>query len=314
MPDPLEAVRGDVQPQPSQALAGLERQGAQTVAALVGLGAAGHLTVLQRHAAVVGNGHPMGRAGEVREDGLGLRKRVFRVHAPCLGAPVGEQPLPGGRLGQLPPATRPGQLAWTVEVLQPRQGEWPKASREDADGQEAVRPPRDPRGPGGRQASRGEEPRQMGMMVQWLAPGVQHGEAADRSPEMLRVPSDILERRRHGAQEPALEVAGALQHQRPEGVRQSTEHMTVGGLEECLRSGGEPRRLGRAMPCGAAAGTARVVCLHGVPTVGALGDVASQGGRATSRARAGPDAARPRGSAQSAGGRRRPAGAPQQPL
>jgi hypothetical protein len=87
------------------------------MAALVVLGAEGHLTVCQRHEAVVGNGHPMGRAGEVREDVLGLRKRFFRVHHPFLGAHVGEPPLPGGRLGKLPTATCQGQLALPIEVL-----------------------------------------------------------------------------------------------------------------------------------------------------------------------------------------------------
>ena len=32
------------------------------------------------------------------------------------------------------------------------------------------------------------------VMVQLLAPGVEHGEAADLRPEMLRVPGDVLKR------------------------------------------------------------------------------------------------------------------------
>jgi hypothetical protein len=34
----------------------------------------------------------------------------------------------------------------------------------------------------------------MGMMMQLLAPGVEHGEAADLRPEMRGVPGDVLER------------------------------------------------------------------------------------------------------------------------
>src|SRR5439155_21373467 len=211
------------------------------MAALVVLVAEGHLTVFQRNEAVVGNGHPMSIAGEVLEDVLGLRKRFFRVHNPFLGAYVGEQPLPGGRLGKLPTATRQGQLALTIEVLQPRQVESPKAPREDADGQEEVRPTRDPLGPVGCQASRGQDTMQMGMMVQLLTPGVQHGEAADLGPEMLRVSSDILERLADGTKEQAIEVARVLVRQRPQGLRQCKDHWAVGGLVVLTSSSGEPR-------------------------------------------------------------------------
>jgi hypothetical protein len=42
---------------------------------------------------------------------------------------------------------------------------------------------------------------EMRVMVQLLAPGVQHGEAADLRPEMLRVPGDVLERLGDSAKE-----------------------------------------------------------------------------------------------------------------
>ena len=121
------------------------------------------------------------------------------------------------------------------------------------------------------------------MLVELLAPGMEHGEAADLGPEMRGVPGDVLERLRDGAKEQPIEQARVLQRQRPEVVRQGKDHMTVGDSEEFLLSGGEPRHLGRPMTCGAAAVPARVVRLHFVPTVVALGNVASQGGRATQR-------------------------------
>ena len=42
---------------------------------------------------------------------------------------------------------------------------------------------------------------EMRVMVELLAPGVEHGEAADLRPEMLRVPGDVLERLGDGAKE-----------------------------------------------------------------------------------------------------------------
>jgi hypothetical protein len=70
-------------------------------------------------------------------------------------------------------------------------------------------------GPVGCQAPRGQDTMEMRVMVQLLAPGMEHGEAADLRPEMLRVPGDVLERLGDGAKEQAIEVAGVLQRQGP---------------------------------------------------------------------------------------------------
>jgi len=42
---------------------------------------------------------------------------------------------------------------------------------------------------------------QMGMMVELLDPGMEHGEAADLRAEMLGVPGDVLEGLGDGAKE-----------------------------------------------------------------------------------------------------------------
>jgi hypothetical protein len=118
----------------------------------------------------------------------------------------------------------------------------------------------------------------MGVRVELLAPGVEHREAPYLGPEMLGVPSDILERLRHGTTEQPVEEAGVLQRQRPEVVRQGKDDLAVGGLEEFLLAGGEPRGLRGAMTFGAAAVPARVGRLDLVPTVVALGNMAPEGG------------------------------------
>ena len=123
----------------------------------------------------------------------------------------------------------------------------------------------------------------MGVMVQLLAPGVEHGEAPNLRAEMLGVPSDILERLRHRAKEQPIEQAGVLERQGPQVVRQGKDHMAVGGLEDLPLPGGEPRGLRGAMTFGAAAVPARVVRLHLVATVVALRDMAPEGGGPTQR-------------------------------
>jgi len=113
-------------------------------------------------------------------------------------------------------------------------------------------------------------------MVELLPPGVEHGEAADLHPEMLRVPGDVLEGLGDRAKEKAVELAGVLQRQGPQGVRQGEDDVRVGRLEHLALAGGEPCGLGRAMAFGTAAVPAGVVRLHFVPTMVALGNMAAQ--------------------------------------
>ena len=105
----VEPVRRDVQHQAPQELHGLERQGAQAVAALVILVAEGHLAVLQGHEPVVGDGDAVGIAGQVLEHMLGVLEGLFGVDDPLLVAQGGEEPLPGRGLGEFPTAPRQGQ-------------------------------------------------------------------------------------------------------------------------------------------------------------------------------------------------------------
>jgi len=143
---PVEAVGWAMEHQPPQALHGLEREGTQAVATVGILGAAGDLAVLQGDEPVVRDGHAMRRAGQGLQDGPGGLAGLCRVAPPLLVAQRGEEVPPGWGLGTLPPAPCHGQGALAIEVLQPREGEAPEAPREDADGQEEVRPTRHPLG------------------------------------------------------------------------------------------------------------------------------------------------------------------------
>jgi len=208
---------------------------------------------------------------------LGLREGFFRVHHPFLGAQVGEELVPRLGLGKLPTAPCHGQVPLAVEVLQPHQIQPPKTPREDADGQEEVRPTRDPLGAIGRQAPRRQDTMEMGMMMQLLAPGVEDGEATDLGSKMLGILSNVLEGLRDAAKEQAIEWAWVLQRQRPKVVRQGKDDMRVGRLEEFALPGRKPGGLGSAMTCGATPVPARVVRLGLVAAVVTLRDMAPEG-------------------------------------
>jgi hypothetical protein len=151
--------------QTPQELHGLEREGTQAVATLVILVAKSHLAVLQRDEPGVGDGHTVSIAGQVLEDVLGPLEGLLRVDHPFFAAQVGEELVPGRGLSEVPTAPQQGELALRVGLLQTREVEAPEAPREDADGQEEVRPTRDPLGPVGRQPPGGEDTMQMGMIT-----------------------------------------------------------------------------------------------------------------------------------------------------
>lgn len=164
------------------------------MAVLVILVTEGHVAVLQGDEPVVRDGHAMGIPGQVREHLRWVLHGLFGVDHPLLVAQRGEEALPGRGLSEFPTATHQGELALRGELRQTREVETPETAREDPDGQEEVGATRPPLGTIRSDAPSGQDTMEMGMMVELLAPGVEHGEAADLRPKMLGVPGDVLER------------------------------------------------------------------------------------------------------------------------
>jgi hypothetical protein len=117
----------------------------------------------------------------------------------------------------------------------------------------------------------------MGVMMELLPPGVQHGEAPTLRAKMLGIPGHVLERLGDGAQEQALEQARGLECQWPEVMRERKNHMDGWRVKDRILPGGQPGGLGGAMTCGTAAVATRGVRLHLGSTVVALGDMATEG-------------------------------------
>src|SRR5438093_1255511 len=123
--------------------------------------------------------------GGLSQEGAALRELLL--------AHGGEAPWPRLGRGKLPTATRHAQVALALELLQPRKGQPPQAVREHADRQEAVGPTRDPARAVSRESPGWQDPMQVGMMVQVLAPGVEHGEVPNLRAQRLGVPGAVLE-------------------------------------------------------------------------------------------------------------------------
>jgi hypothetical protein len=230
---------------------GFQRHHTEPVASLIVFPPEDHLTVFQGHEPLVRDGDAMGIAREVLEDVLGLAQGFLRIDDPCGTPKSPQEALPGLRCRKLLTAAAQRELAPAVDVLQRREEQALEAPAEDLHRQEEVRAAGEPSGPVGCQAPSGEDTVEMRVMVELLAPGMEHRQAADVRPEMLRVPGDILERLRHGPKEEVIEHPRVVEAQGTEDMGQRKDDMDVGNVKHLALPSGEPGRLGGPMALGA---------------------------------------------------------------
>ena len=67
----------------------------------------------------------------------------------------------------------------------------------------------------------------VGVMLEVLAPGVEHGQEADLGPEVLGIGGDLLQGLRGGAEEQAVDDPRVLQGDRAEGRREGEDDVKV---------------------------------------------------------------------------------------
>ena len=117
------------------------------------------------------------------------------------------------------------------------------------------------------------------MVHQRLAPGVQHGDEADISAEMLRVGGDGLEGSCGGSEQGAIDFALVLQCQRREFCRQGEDDVEIGDRQQILAAVFQPLRALLRLALGTVAIAAGVV-RYAQLTAGIAGiDVAAKLGR-----------------------------------
>ncbi len=97
--------------------------------------------------------------------------------------------------------------------------------------------------PIGGQPAPGNDTVEVGMMVQRLAPGMQHREEADLRPQMVRIACHGQEGLGHGLKEERIQHPRVLEREWAEGMREGKHHMDVGDVEQLRFAGREPGRL-----------------------------------------------------------------------
>src|SRR5271165_1429948 len=123
----------------------------------------------------------------------------------------------------------------------------------------------------------------MGMKLELLIPGVQDTEEADVGPEMSGIAGDFEKSFCTGSEQQIVDDFLVLQSQRRQLRRQRENDVDVGGGEKFAATCLEPAFTGARLTLGAMAIAAAVVGDGAISTVGALIDMAAEGGGATAR-------------------------------
>jgi hypothetical protein len=124
----------------------------------------------------------------------------------------------------------------------------------------------------------------MGMMFEFLIPGVKHAEEADLGAEMLGIASDFEEGFGTGLQQQMVQDFLVLQGERRQLVGQGEDNMDVARGEKFLTTRLEPTVASVGLTLRAVSVAAAVVGDgRTVPAVGALIEMPAQGGGATAR-------------------------------
>jgi hypothetical protein len=257
----------------------VECHGAEPLAPLGILPAAGASLLLQGHQPRRRERDPMGIAREIFSNVRGRAQGRLRLDAPCGTPERPQQALPGRRRREGRPTTGPREDALASGQLAGVQAAPPEALAQDLHREETVRATGDPPSPSRGQPPSGPDTVERRVRVEWLAPGLAHRPAADVRPKMLRGPHDVLKCRHYGAHEQAVARAGMLEAQGTADGRPRKDHMDGGDVEPLAVLGGEPGRLRSPVALGAGALATGVIAAVLVGPLSTPGRGAPQGRR-----------------------------------
>jgi hypothetical protein len=135
-----------------------------------------------------------------------------------------------------------------------------------------------------RQSAGGHHTMGMGVMFEFLIPGVKHTEEADLGAEMLRIASDFEEGFGTGLQQQMIQNFLVLQGERRQLMGQGEDNMNVTGRQKFLATCFEPSVASVGLTLWAVPVAAAVVGDgRTVPAVGALIEMPAQGSGSTAR-------------------------------
>ena len=163
-------------------------------------------------------------------------------------------------------------------VPEPGQKFAPEHPSEDGDREEVVVTAGDPAALVVRESAAGDDAMDVRVQREVLAPGVQHRQHADVSPEVLRVRGHLKEGFRGSPHEQAVHHAGVGKRHRAEGAGKREHDVEVRCVEQVGGLGLQPARGVGPLTLGTMAIAARVIGDFLMSTLQTSQDMSSQGG------------------------------------
>jgi hypothetical protein len=225
--NPDEPARQDMEHEAAQELFGGDCHLTLLGAVSVILPPEGDLAIGNGEETVIGNGDAMGIAGQVVKHMLRPSERAFRIDYPILAKEWSEESVKGFLSGQCLEATGKHELALTKGAFQASGKLAAKDTAERFHRQEKGVAGMDPALVVWRQTTRGDHAVNVGMMLETLAPGVEHAQKADLRTEVLGIGRYLQQSRGASAEQQIVDDLLVLQSQPRKFMRQRKHDVHV---------------------------------------------------------------------------------------
>jgi hypothetical protein len=193
----------------------------------------------------------VGIAAEIAKHLLGTAERGLRVNHPVLTEERAEESSESPGTCQRYEISVEAELALGEGTLESGDELTPEDSPQHLNGEKEAIAGADPASVIGREAARRNHAMDMGMMLQFLVPGVEHAEETRLGTEMLRRTSHFEQRRRRGAEQEIVKDLLVLQGQRGEPMREGEDDVDVRRGQEFPAPRFQPTLAGPGLALGA---------------------------------------------------------------
>jgi len=179
--------------EPADKLVGLEGHGLLTV--MVGIIAPeeGNLSVLGVEDAVITDRDPMGISGEVLQDAVGAIEGGFAIDGPLILVEAPQEGFKGSGILEMTEVGGKGQISSLEAIFEEAEELAFEQCRQDSDGEEESFAAGDPAAAVGRQTAAGDDPVEVGMIHEVLAPGMENTDHPHLGAEMFGVLGEFQE-------------------------------------------------------------------------------------------------------------------------
>lgn len=238
--DPDESARQGVKQEPAKELVGRKGHRARGVITLPVLPSERDLAVVKTDEAMVGDGDPMGVAGQVVENMLRPAEGTLRVDDPVdvvEGADEGPESLRVIERFQITPEAQLSPFEGPAESVQELP---PEDSAEHVDRKEEPMARPNPPGVIRRQTAGRNHTMDVRVVSEGLSPGMQNTEDSDLSPKMFPVTGNLEQGGRTGLKQEAIDHPLVLPRKTGDGLRYGEHDMHVRGGQQFTGTFGHP--------------------------------------------------------------------------